>query len=592
MYGWTGNILHIDLTKKNIEVETPGLDVYNRHVGGKGLGGKYLRECATLPWDHPDMVICIFSGPLTGTTSPTSGRGHILSKSPLTGLVGDSSVGGRLATRLKQAGWDGIVIKGRSQTPVGIEIKDSCIEFKDATGLWGVDTAIVHNRIRPGKASLACIGPAAENGVRYAAIMVDRHFAAGRSGLGLCFAQKKIKYLLVAGTGHCKVKDTKQLKQAREDILRLTAASPALMGRFGFTCLGTGAVYDLMDNRRMMPTDNFRRTRFESASQLNAAMYAKTYSPRKTGCLGCHILCKKTGTKIGTKNGQRLTMPEFETMSHFTALIGCRDIDLVVRANKRCNDYGMDTISAASTLACRREITGLDYTPEILLSLLDDIAFGKGEGKDLAMGAKKYAQKMGSPQTAMAVKGMELPAYDPRGAYGMALGYALSTRGGCHLRAYPISHEIFRKPVATDRFSFSGKARIIKIAEDLNAVVDSLTACKFTFFAAGLEEYATVYEAVTGIETNAQDLLKKGERIYYNERIINSLNGFDANEDDLPIRFFTEHGSSGNNIPIPPISRDAFLEARKKYYDIRGLTPNGMPTQEKARTLGLLWNAL
>ncbi|MBU8912351.1 MAG: aldehyde ferredoxin oxidoreductase family protein [Desulfobacterales bacterium] len=588
MYGWTGKILIIDLTKKTIGVETPDLDVYNRYVGGKGFGGRYLRQCATLPWDHPDMVICIFTGPLTGTISPTSGRAHILSKSPLTGLVGDSSVGGKLATRLKRAGWDGIVIKGKSKIPVGIMIEDNRVEFKDAKGLWGLDTNAVHKRIRPKNASLACIGPAAENGVHFASIIVDRHFAAGRSGLGLSLAKKKIKYILVGGTGHCKVKNQKKLKLAREDILRLTAASPALMGQFGFTCLGTGAVYDLMDNRRMMPTDNFRRTRFKHASKLNAAAYTRTYSPKKHGCLGCHILCKK----IGTKNKNSFAMPEFETMSHFTALIGCMDTELVVKANERCNYLGMDTISAASTLACRREITGLDYTRGKVLSLLDDIAFGKGEGKDLAMGSKHYAKKMGAPKAAMAVKGLELPAYDPRGAYGMALGYALSTRGGCHLRAYPISHEIFRKPVATDRFSFSGKARIIKIAEDLNAVVDSLIACKFIFFAAGLEEYATAYEAVTGIETSAQDLLKKGECIYYNERIINAMNKFDADDDDLPDRFFTETGSSTNNIRIPPINRGAFLEARKKYYNIRGLTANGLPKKEKAQTLGLLWNNL
>ena len=588
MYGWSGSILVIDLTKKRFEIEKPGLDVYTRYVGGKGLGGRYLRQCARLPWDHSDMVICIFTGPLTGTISPTSGRAHILSKSPLTGLVGDSSVGGKFATRLKCAGFDGIVITGKSQTPVGITIKDHQVKFSDAKKLWGLDTNNVHKQIRPGRASLASIGPAAENGVRFASIIVDRHFTAGRSGLGLCLAQKKIKYLLVDGTGRCKVKNLKKLKQAREDILRLTAASPALMGQFGFTCLGTGAVYDLMDNRRMMPTDNFRRTCFEPASKLNAAAYAKTYSPRKYGCLGCHILCKK----IGKKEDQPLAMPEFETMSHFTALIGCMDTDLVVEANKLCNNLGMDTISAASTLACRREITGIDYTPENVLSLLEDMALGKGEGKDLGQGARLYAKKMGEPQTAMAVKGMELPAYDPRGAYGMALGYALSTRGGCHLRAYPISHEIFRKPVATDRFSFSGKARIIKIAEDLNAIVDALIACKFTFFAAGLEEYASVFEAVTGIETSAQDLLKKGERIYYNERIINALNGFDANDDDLPKRFFTNAGSSGNNISIPPIDRDAFLNAKRKYYDIRGLTANGLPLKEKAETLGLLWNNL
>ena len=586
MFGWTGKILIIDVTKKTIQVETPDPDVYHCFVGGKGLGGKYLRDCATLPFDHPDMVFCIFSGPLTGTIAPTSGRGHMVSLSPLTGLVGDSSVGGKLATRMKQAGWDGIVVKGKSLTPVGIEIQDSRVVFKDASGLWGLDTQQVHNRLKPGKASLASIGPAAENGVRYASITVDQHFAAGRSGLGLNLAQKKIKYILVNGTGRCKVKDTKKLKQAREDILRLTAASPALMGQFGFTCLGTGAVYDLMDNRRMMPTDNFTRTRFEHASTLNAAMYAKTYAPEKHGCLGCHILCKK----IGTQQGHPLSMPEFETMSHFTALIGCMDIDLVVKANERCNRQGMDTISAASTLACRREITGITYTKDMVLSLLDDIALGKGEGKDLALGAKEYAIKMGFPQAAMAVKGMELPAYDPRGAYGMALGYALSTRGGCHLRAYPISHEIFRKPVATDRFSFSGKARIIKLSEDLNTIVDSLTACKFTFFAAGLEEYAMAYEAITGIETTAHDLLKKGESIYYNERIINALNGFDAKDDDLPNRFFTQAGSGGNAILIPPINRAAFLAARQKYYTIRGLGQDGLPLEDKATELGLLWN--
>jgi aldehyde:ferredoxin oxidoreductase len=188
----------------------------------------------------------------------------------------------------------------------------------------------------------------------------------------------------------------------------------------------------------------------------------------------------------------------------------------------------------------------------------------------------------------MSVKGLELPAYDPRGAYGMSLAYALSTRGGCHLRAYPVSHEILRKPVATDRFTFSGKARIIKIAEDQNAVVDSLTACKFIFFAASLEEYAKAYSAVTGEETTAQDLLKTGERIYYQERIINSLNGFTAEEDDLPRRFFTEAGSSGNAMEIKPIDRDAFLAARARYYRIRGLDEQGRPSPEKTEELGLL----
>ncbi|MGD9364864.1 MAG: aldehyde ferredoxin oxidoreductase C-terminal domain-containing protein [Desulfobacteraceae bacterium] len=585
MYGWTGKILHVDLTRRRFDIEKPGPDFYAHYTGGKGLGGYYLRSRAELDWDHPDMVICVFTGPLVATTAPTSGRAHLVSKSPLTGLVGDASVGGKLATRLKRAGWDGLVITGRSREPVGLEILDERIALRDASHLWGQNTDTVHAALNPQKAGLACIGPAAENGVRFASVTTDRHHSAGRSGLGLSLAAKNLKYILVNGTGRVKVADPAQLKQAREEILRLTAASPALMGPFGFTCLGTGAVYDLMDNRRMMPTDNFRRTRFEHAARLNAAAYAKAYAPKKYGCRGCHILCKKIGKQVGVS----VSMPEFETMSHFTALIGSMDLDLVVAANQRCNHYGMDTISAAATLACRREVTGKDFTRDSLLALLDDMAYGRGEGRLLGQGAQRYARSMGQPACAMAAKGLELPAYDPRGAYGMALGYAVSTRGGCHLRAYPISHEIFRKPVATDRFTFSGKARIIKIAEDLNAMVDSLTACKFTFFAAGLEEYAKAYTAVTGLSAGAQDLLFNGERIYYNERIINYINGFDCRQDDLPARFFSEAGSGGCGIDMPPIDRQAFLNARAKYYKIRGLDDQGRPTREKARNLGLPW---
>jgi len=175
----------------------------------------------------------------------------------------------------------------------------------------------------------------------------------------------------------------------------------------------------------------------------------------------------------------------------------------------------------------------------------------------------------------MSVKSLELPAYDPRGAYGMALAYCTSNRGGCHLRAYPISHEILRKPVATDRFSFSGKARIIKIAEDTNAAVDSLVACKFSFFGATLEEYAELLSATTGVEYTPQSLKEIGERIYLTERYYNCINGFSTVDDQLPERFYTEPGSSGDGISIPPIDRVRFHEELQKYYRIRGLTSEG-----------------
>ncbi|MBF0480079.1 MAG: aldehyde ferredoxin oxidoreductase family protein [Desulfovibrionaceae bacterium] len=579
-FGWTGKVLRIDLSSREATLISPEIEVYRAVLGGKGLAGHHLRPFANKNWDDPELPLCLFTGPLTGTLSPTSGRMTIMSRSPLTGTIGDASVGGGLGTRMKQAGLDGLVITGKSAAQKGIEIVDGRVQFCDAGALTGMGVHQLASRLA-GKGSFAAIGPAAENRVAFANIMVDEHFAAGRGGLGLIFAAKNLKYLTIKGSGRVAVHDPKALGAAREDILRLTMASPVLSGEHGFSCYGTGSLYDLMDSRRMMPTDNFRKTHFDQASSLNAFAFKEKYLPRKTGCKGCHILCKKI-----TRGG--VVMPEYETMSHFTALCGNTDLDTVVAANALCNDLGMDTISAASTLACHAEISGERLSKETILALIK--AIGRGENPELAQGAAQYAKGRNHGEAAMSVKGLELPAYDPRGAYGMSLAYATSTRGGCHLRAYPISHEILRKPVATDRFTYSGKARIVKIAEDVNAVIDSLTACKFIFLAAGLEEYAKAFSAVTGLPYGAQDLLECGERIYYNERIMNAVNGFCDRDDDLPARFFIEDGSHGEGIEIRALPREEFLAARAAYYRIRGLSPQGLPLAEKAKELGLTWN--
>lgn len=576
--GWTGSVLHLNLTEKSVETRHPDLSVYMKYMGGKGLAGYYLRPHATKEYTAPELSVIIATGPLTGTAAPTSGRGTIMSRSPLTGAICDTSVGSRLATQLKQAGYDAVVITGTSDTPCGITITDNDVHIVP-TDLSGTTTETLFDQLAPAlpdDASIACIGPAGENGSPMAAIIVDRHHAASRGGLGMIWGAKNLKYLTVHGTGTVNVHDEDALAEAREEIIRLTAASPVLMGQHGFSCWGTGSLYDLMDSRRMMPTDNFTRTRFENAATLNAAAFKKRFSPSSHGCAGCHIRCKKIA-----RDGRN--MPEFEVMSHFTALIGNTDMELVLQANTVCGTLGLDPVSAGATLACLREITGRDYTTESLLAALHEMA----EGGDLGHGSHRVAALCGRPETSMSVKGLELPAYDPRGAYGMALAYATSTRGGCHLRAYPVSHEILRKPVATDRFSFSGKARIIKISEDMNAVVDSLSACKFIFLAASLEEYAKAFTAVTGVEVSGHTLLEIGERIYYNERIMNAANGFDAADDDLPQRFFTEAGTSGGGVTIAPLDRDDFLAVRQTYYRVRGLDVNGIPTPEMTAKLGL-----
>ncbi|MCK5063801.1 MAG: hypothetical protein KAQ97_00890, partial [Candidatus Fermentibacteraceae bacterium] len=531
-----GRILHVDLSSGECRFEELDPDTCRFWIGGKGLAGYYLFPEITRSWKDPSMPLVFMTGPLTGTLTPASGRICVMSKSPLTGTVGDCSVGGNLGWEMRKAGIDGIVITGRSPRLCGIEIYDGNLSIENAGWLAGAGIDELFERLKD-KGSVAGIGPAAEHGVLFSSIMIDGTFAAGRGGLGLVSAYKNLKYITVRGTGSVHVHDQEKLRTASEDIRRLVAATPVITGEHGLQNCGTAACYDLTSCRRMMPTANFRRTFFSQASSMNSHAFSKAYRSKRYGCKACHILCKRVG-----EDGTHL--PEFETMSHFSALIENDDLQAVTEANMICNQTGMDTISAGSALACFSEISGEKLTAERITGLLLDIAFRRGEGVELGLGSFLFAKSKGCPNLSMSVKGMDLPGYDPRGAYGMALGYVTSTRGACHLRAYPISHEILRKPVATDRFSFEGKARIVKIAEDMNAVIDSLTACKFFFFGCSLEEYASAFTAVTGAETSAQDLLAAGERIYFRDRIMNSKCGFTSEDDDLPPRFFSEAGSS------------------------------------------------
>ncbi|MGE4292564.1 MAG: aldehyde ferredoxin oxidoreductase C-terminal domain-containing protein [Desulfovibrio sp.] len=587
LFGWTGRLLHVDLNRGRCETRSLAPEVLRAWLGGRGLGGYLLRPTCTLAWDDPEMPVCICAGPLAGSGSPASGRAHFTSRSPRSPAMGDAPAGGRLGTQLKRAGWDAVVISGKGARPCGLEITNQEARIVPTPELSGLRTGEVFARLaRFG--SVACVGPAAERGSALACIAVDRHHAAGRTGLGLSLAVKNLKYLAVSGSGRVRVANKAALLRARGDVIRLTNASPVLLGQQGLARFGTAALSDLMDARRMMPTDNFQRTHFAHASELNAFALRRRYQPESHGCTGCHVRCGKAASGAA--------LPEFDALSHFTALINNGDLECAVRANALCGDLGLDAVASASALACLRETRGRDFGPGEVEALLEDMGAGHGgPGQDalaqgtLAQGADAVAAKAGRPETAMTVKGLELGACDPRGAYGLALALAVATRGGCAQRAATMSHEILRKPVATDRFSFSGKARMIKLAEDQIAATDSLAVCGYFFFAASLEEYARLYTAVTGLtgpESTAQGLMRAGERIVRNERTMNALNGVTAQDDDLPQRFFTQAGTGGEGIEVPPLDRAAFLEARTRYYRIRGLDETGLPAWENPEEPG------
>jgi aldehyde:ferredoxin oxidoreductase len=513
------------------------------------------------------MPVVFAVGPLCGTPAPTSARLSVVSRSPLTGTVYDCSAGGRFAWRLRAAGLLAILVEGRSPRPVVLAVTSAGEELLPADALWGKGVGETVSALSD-RGSVAAIGPAGENGVLFSSIMMGEGNAVGRGGLGAVLGRKNLKAITVDGNRPVTVADRGRFDRARADVLRLFRASPVIFGELGISEYGTPALVDLMRQRRMAPTENFRRTVFDGSEAYSGPTIRAVYGAKKEGCFGCPIRCKKRAS-----DGRSL--PEYETVSHFGALNGISDLHAIVRSNDACNDLGMDTISAAATLSAWGEARGRFPSPERIVPLLHDIAHRRGEGDLLAEGSRRVAEVLGKPGVSMSVKSLELPAYDPRGAYGMALAYVTSNRGGCHLRAYPISHEILRKPVASDRFSFSGKARMIKIAEDANAAVDSLVACKFAFFGASLEEYAELLSGVTGDPRSPQGLKEIGERIWLTERFYNARNGFTRADDDLPARFFTEAGSSGEGIDVPPIDRARFGEELTKYYRIRGLREDG-----------------
>jgi len=583
-FGWTGRILRLDLSTGGRETLRLPPETCAAEIGGRGLGGYFLAGHAGRGCDDPALPLVIAAGPLTGTDTPGAGLCHVCTRSPLTGAVGDGVVEGGFGPELKRAGWDAVVLTGKSPRPCGVEIADGVARLIDASGLDELDAAQAHARLVADDAGVRTLltGPAARSGCLFACLVADGRLAVGRGGLGRAAALKNLRYLAVRGSGSVAVADPAGLARAREDILRLVNASPALMGRHGFANFGTGSLCDLTDARRMTPTDNFRSTRFAAAERVNAYAFRERFRPRGEGCEGCPVRCMQAA-----EDGRLL--PGFTSMSHFTALIGNADVELARRAADLCVRLGLEPASAAAVLACRSEIRGESLDAGRVPELLENIGHGRGEGAELAQGSARYAASLGRPELSMSVKGLDLPAFDPRGAYGMALGYAVSTRGGCHLRACAYSHEILRKPVATDRFSFQGKARGVKIAEDANAAADSLMACKRLFLAAGLEEYARVHAAVTGVPATALDLLAAGERIDYRERLFNARNGFSSASDDLPPRFFAEPGSGAPELPVPPIPRGDFLAARAAYYRMRGLDEAGRPTRAKAAALGLAW---
>jgi aldehyde:ferredoxin oxidoreductase len=556
------NCLFIDMRTGEGHLETLDEDMSRAWIGGRGMGAYFLGQRPKARATGGDNPLVLASGPLAGSRIPSSGRLVISAFSPLTETVCSSTVGGGFALEMKRAGIDAIHVTGRApaRSMVFVDERGARMErdpFPD-------DMALGEMYARLGRSgwSLAAVGEAAVKGCLYASIMVDGSFASGRGGLGLVMAGKNLRAIAVKGTGEGLRASMDPAAEARacSDIVRLFDASPFIMGRSGIGACGTGALVDLMAERRMMPTANFRKTYFEGYRAFCACAIKRAYKPRHHPCTSCPAACRLKA---------QVPVPEYNSLAHFGALNENDDLPSIVEANLVCNEKGMDTISAASTIACLAEIRGRRFRGGALVDMVRQVTEDSPLGELLRQGSLRMAGALGSPGTSMSVKGLEIPAFDPRGAYGTALAYGTSTRGACHLRAHIIACEVLRRPVAADRFSFEGKARMVKIAEDICAAADTIGACRFAFVAATLEEYANGLAAVTGIPFTQGDLMKTGEAVCCLELRINEERGFSRQDDMLPERFYLEKGTPGPDFETPPIDRSAYEKALDRYHRIR-----------------------
>lgn len=586
-HGYTGRILTVDMTERAFRVEPLSGEQARAFIGGRGLGAALLYELmppGTEPLD-PAAPLIFATGPLTGTRAPTSGRFSLTGRSPLTRTVLDTNCGGAFGARLKSAGYDALILHGASDELITLEVDDRGVHFLPAAGLAGREVHDVTSALLEGRkaASAAVIGSAGERLVSLATIMVDGKRALGRGGMGAVMGSKNLKAIVVQGSDvRPKVAHPEDLEFFLYEIKKTLAANPitsTALPRFG-----TAMLVGVLGKRGLMPSLNYRGDGREMVDALSGERLADEFLVSRSGCWGCPIVCgRKTRTGSGEGHG-----PEYETIWALGANLGITSLEDVVDLNYLCNELGLDTISVGGTLAVAIELAenGAELpvrrgdTPSVREAILSMARRDEGFGDLAASGSLALALAFDSSELAMQVKGLELPAYDPRGMQGQGLGYATSNRGGCHLRGNMLGFEVLGTPKLVDPSAVGGKAGLLIVAQHLGAALDSLSLCKFSSFALSEEHYARLYSAVTGFEMGGQELLRAGERIWNLERLFNLREGFSSADDRLPTRLLEEPNEAGEVVDLAPMLAE--------YYRFRGWDEFGVPTRGKLDSLGLV----
>lgn len=589
--------MDVHLSTGKIDVFSIEEDIITKTLGGRGMGVFYLSEEVppeTDPFSEENILV-ISSGGLGGSIAPTGGRFSVTFKSPLTGTISSSNSGGFWGISFVRTGYDVLIIRGRAETPVYLYLSENRHELIECPDLWGKTMPALTNALR-GRYSqnvkVLGIGPAGENRVLFASMMNDYSRAVGRGGPGAVMGSKRLKAVVVDGKKKFTPSNPELYEsgvyQANKLLRSMPVTSKALPE------LGTAGLVKLVDEHDMLPHRNFQDVhhRVEDVEKISGEYLRTKILSSQKGCFNCRIRCGRL-TQVEERKGEG---PEFETIALMGANLGIYDIEEVALANYICNDTGMDTISFGNTVGLAMELYekriidkkvrgGLDLRfgkRGILEELARQTAYREGFGHEIADGALRFARKFGAEESAMVVKGLELPGYDPRASLLQALGYATASRGGCHLKGgYAITLGFFGGSREVDRFLTDTVAGHIVNEQDSGCVADSLGVCRFTFFSFGENELSRIYSGYTGLDVSPYNLKNIAKEIIDRERIFNLGAGFSRDDDTLPRRFFTEKVRiSGEKRAID--REGQFLPMLKKYYEIRKWNEKGVPVKRKA----------
>jgi aldehyde:ferredoxin oxidoreductase len=617
--GYAGKVLDVDLTTSKIVQRPLDEALIRRFVGGRGFTSWLLWKELGRGTDplSPQNVLLFSAGPLVGTPVPTAGRLVIAAKSPATGILGDSSVGGHFAPELKQAGYDLVILRGKAPRPVYLWIDNGQAGLKEATHLWGKGIyqadALIRDELGDEEVSIALIGQAGENLVKSACIMVDRGAAAGRTGMGTVMGSKNLKGVVVRGHQDLAIVHPQRFQEIVRELHRLTIVDPQTKAS---QVLGTHRLLMIFNTIGDLPTRNYQAGHFEGAEKISAEALHDRYLQRGLGCFSCDYYCHRYSmVKDGPYAGTYLKGPEFENALALGSQCGNDDLALVLHLNMLANDWGIDTISlghgVSFSMECyekgiltKEDVDGLDLrwgNPEAMIELTRKIVFRQGLGDLLAEGVKAASEEIGrgAEEFAMHIKGLEDSATDKRNDYFIGLWGLTGTRGADHLRAC-ISHSplvpedvaesLFGTRESLDPYSTAGKGPLVKYHEDRTTMFDVLGLCKFWEWWSSswknlqgrIQGAIEAYAALTGLEVDEAWWYTTGERIYNLERAFNIREGL-RKEDDLRIpKRYAQEPLKGRR--LAPEAVQVLMEG---YYEARGWNKDGIPGREKLEQLGL-----